>query len=171
MYRVKPRPPDQLDRVSLNAITTCDGSGATGLGLFPSAAMFNHACTPNCQAWWRGSKVRSFLSLSVSPTTIVLLGCYLSFFASAVARYHDGQLNDCCAFGFSCPRTVNRSYSLTPRPVFVCAAFLPLARPPFAHHPHQLEIRCTKSVAAGEELCFSYIPIDQPSAVRQAQLR
>lgn len=54
-------PGDQLGRVSLNAITICDGSGATGLGLFPSAAMFNHACTPNCQAWWRGSKVRAAL--------------------------------------------------------------------------------------------------------------
>lgn len=48
----------QLGRVSLNAINTCDGSGATGLGLFPEAAMFNHGCCPNCQAWWRGSKVR-----------------------------------------------------------------------------------------------------------------
>eukprot|EP00903_Cladosiphon_okamuranus_P012967 g12103.t1 len=80
----------ELGRVSLNAINTCDGSGATGLGLFPEAAMFNHGCRPNCQAWWRGSK---------------------------------------------------------------------------------LEIRCTKPVPAGEELCFSYIPVDQPSAVRRAQLR
>ncbi|CAM9092145.1 unnamed protein product [Hapterophycus canaliculatus] len=80
----------ELRRVCMNAITTCDGSGATGLGLCPSGAMFNHSCTPNCQVWWRGSK---------------------------------------------------------------------------------LEIRCTKPVDKGEELCFSYIHIDQPSAVRQAQLR
>jgi len=58
---------DQLGRVSLNAINTCDGSGATGLGLFLSAAMFNHSCTPNCQAWWRGSKVT--LAISSYPTT------------------------------------------------------------------------------------------------------
>ena len=35
----------------------------------------------------------------------------------------------------------------------------------------QLELRCTKPVAVGEELCFSYIPIDQPSTLRQEQLR
>ncbi|CBJ49061.1 conserved unknown protein [Ectocarpus siliculosus] len=80
----------ELGRVSLNGITTCDGTGPTGLGLFPSGAMINHSCSPNCQAWWRGS---------------------------------------------------------------------------------QLEIRCTKPVATGEELCLSYIPIDQPSTVRRAQLR
>ncbi|CAM9545159.1 unnamed protein product [Scytosiphon promiscuus] len=80
----------ELRRVCMNAITTCDGSGATGLGLCPSGAMFNHSCTPNCQAWWRDSK---------------------------------------------------------------------------------LEIRCTKFVGEGEELCFSYIHIDEPSAIRQEQLR
>ncbi|CAM9175445.1 unnamed protein product [Ectocarpus sp. 12 AP-2014] len=80
----------ELGRVTLNGITTCDGTGATGLGLFPSGAMINHSCSPNCQAWWRGS---------------------------------------------------------------------------------QLEIRCSKPVAAGEELCLSYIPIDQPSTLRRAQLR
>ncbi|CAN0265831.1 unnamed protein product, partial [Laminaria digitata] len=52
--------------------------------------MFNHSCSPNVQAWWRGS---------------------------------------------------------------------------------MLELRCTKPVAAGEQLCFSYIPIDQPSALRREQLR
>lgn len=35
----------------------------------------------------------------------------------------------------------------------------------------QLECRCTKPVAVGEELCLSYIPIDQPSKLRRAQLR
>ena len=66
MTRVPPRPSPcpqsaplaKLGRVHVNAITTCDGSGATGLGLFPLAAMFNHSCSPNLQAWWRGSKAR-----------------------------------------------------------------------------------------------------------------
>jgi len=49
--------------------------------------------------------------------------------------------------------------------------FLFFLFPGHLQHPHQLEIRCTKPVAAGEELCFSYIPIDQPSGLRQAQLR
>lgn len=40
-----------------------------------------------------------------------------------------------------------------------------------SHSSCQLELRCTKPVAAGEHLCFSYIPIDQPSALRREQLR
>lgn len=68
----------QLSRVSLNAITTCDGSGATGLGLFLSAAMFNHGCRPNCQAWWKGSKVRS-PSLATAQVWFPLHGSFSCF--------------------------------------------------------------------------------------------
>lgn len=61
----------KLRRVCMNAITTCDGSGATGLALCPSGAMFNHSCTPNCQVWWRGSQVRP-LPLKLLCLTIVV---------------------------------------------------------------------------------------------------
>ncbi|CAM9459570.1 unnamed protein product [Choristocarpus tenellus] len=81
---------EEVCRVAINAITICGRDGSKGLGMYLSAAMFNHSCCPNLQAWWKGAK---------------------------------------------------------------------------------LEIRCSKAVSPGEELCLSYIPLDQSTPSRQAQLR